>query len=268
LDWAATRRPGSHAERGIPNTNGDPFKITLIQPNSTLSRSGGTSPKNRSSHRNNGDAGSSYRYTGIRSSSSTCHSLYVVDRISATSESIPQGGDTVGAHPRDNRSRASGRHLVLILQIATHWGCPGLTDIRDQSGASTPGGYPSWRPWRGRSRGLVIRSRGVQGRHCGRVLRGDRTVGQVARDFDLTETAVRAWVKQARLHGRARSPHGRAMTRRMPADTLGAAAGHGPAGSIDGRVPGGRVSERGDSHTGGMAGVLGGERGWSATCLP
>lgn len=28
-------------------------------------------------------------------------------------------------------------------------------------------------------------------------LRGDRSVGQVARDFDLTETAVRAWVKQA-----------------------------------------------------------------------
>lgn len=27
--------------------------------------------------------------------------------------------------------------------------------------------------------------------------RGDRSVGQVARDFNLTETAVRAWVKQA-----------------------------------------------------------------------
>ena len=27
--------------------------------------------------------------------------------------------------------------------------------------------------------------------------RGDRSVGQVAWDFDLTETAVRAWVKQA-----------------------------------------------------------------------
>ena len=27
--------------------------------------------------------------------------------------------------------------------------------------------------------------------------RGDRSVGQVARDFDLTETAVRQWVKQA-----------------------------------------------------------------------
>jgi len=26
---------------------------------------------------------------------------------------------------------------------------------------------------------------------------GDRTIGQVARDFDLTETAVRAWVHQA-----------------------------------------------------------------------
>jgi len=29
---------------------------------------------------------------------------------------------------------------------------------------------------------------------CGR---GDRSVGQVAKDFDLTETAVREWVKQA-----------------------------------------------------------------------
>ena len=27
--------------------------------------------------------------------------------------------------------------------------------------------------------------------------RGDRSIGQVARDFDLTETAVRSWVKQA-----------------------------------------------------------------------
>ncbi|WP_167368147.1 transposase [Streptomyces agglomeratus] len=27
--------------------------------------------------------------------------------------------------------------------------------------------------------------------------RGDRSVGQIAKDFDLTETAVRDWVKQA-----------------------------------------------------------------------
>jgi len=32
--------------------------------------------------------------------------------------------------------------------------------------------------------------------HC---RRGDRSVGQVARDYDLTETAVRAWVKQAEV---------------------------------------------------------------------
>jgi transposase len=29
--------------------------------------------------------------------------------------------------------------------------------------------------------------------------RGDRSLGQVARDFDLTETAVREWVKQAEV---------------------------------------------------------------------
>jgi transposase len=32
-----------------------------------------------------------------------------------------------------------------------------------------------------------------------RCLAGDRSIGQVARDFDLTETAVRAWVQQAEV---------------------------------------------------------------------
>ena len=32
-----------------------------------------------------------------------------------------------------------------------------------------------------------------------RCRRGDRTLPQVARDFDLTETAVREWVKQAEV---------------------------------------------------------------------
>jgi transposase len=31
--------------------------------------------------------------------------------------------------------------------------------------------------------------------------RGDRSIGQVARDFDLTETNVRTWVKQAEIDG-------------------------------------------------------------------
>jgi transposase len=34
--------------------------------------------------------------------------------------------------------------------------------------------------------------------------RGDRSVGQVARDFDLTETNVRTWVKQAEIDQGAR----------------------------------------------------------------
>ncbi len=32
-----------------------------------------------------------------------------------------------------------------------------------------------------------------------RCLAGDRSIGQVAKDFDLTETAVREWVKQAEI---------------------------------------------------------------------
>ena len=38
---------------------------------------------------------------------------------------------------------------------------------------------------------------GIQGRDRRAVQPGDRSVGQVAKDFDLTETAVREWVKQA-----------------------------------------------------------------------
>jgi transposase len=38
--------------------------------------------------------------------------------------------------------------------------------------------------------------------------RGDRSVGQVARDFDLTETAVREWLKQAERDSGAREDGG------------------------------------------------------------
>jgi transposase len=38
--------------------------------------------------------------------------------------------------------------------------------------------------------------------------RGDRSVGQVARDFDLTETAVREWVKQAERNAGTRDDGG------------------------------------------------------------
>ena len=38
--------------------------------------------------------------------------------------------------------------------------------------------------------------------------RGDRSAGQVAKDFDLTETAVREWVKQAERDSGARQDGG------------------------------------------------------------
>jgi transposase len=38
--------------------------------------------------------------------------------------------------------------------------------------------------------------------------RGDRSVGQVARDFDLTETAVREWVRQAERNAGTRDDGG------------------------------------------------------------
>ena len=38
-----------------------------------------------------------------------------------------------------------------------------------------------------------------------RCRRGDRSIGQVARDFDLTETAVREWVRQAEVDGGQRA---------------------------------------------------------------
>ncbi len=37
-----------------------------------------------------------------------------------------------------------------------------------------------------------------------RCAQGDRSIGEVARDFDLTETAVREWVKQAEVDAGAR----------------------------------------------------------------
>ena len=60
--------------------------------------------------------------------------------------------------------------------------------------------------------------------------RGERSVGQVARDFDLAETAVREWVKQA---GRCRT---RGRDRSLPACLFYWAAGGSPSG-----LPGARI---------------------------
>jgi transposase len=53
---------------------------------------------------------------------------------------------------------------------------------------------------------------GVQGRDCWLVPAGDRSVRQVTRDFDLTETAVREWVKQAEWDAGTRSDGGLTST--------------------------------------------------------
>ena len=45
--------------------------------------------------------------------------------------------------------------------------------------------------------------------------RGDRSVGQVAKDFDLTETAVREWVKQAERDSGDRGDGGLTSTERQ-----------------------------------------------------
>ena len=42
-------------------------------------------------------------------------------------------------------------------------------------------------------------------------LRGDRSIGQVSRDLDLTETAVREWVRQAKVDA-GRGPDGALTT--------------------------------------------------------
>src|SRR5918993_2702186 len=45
--------------------------------------------------------------------------------------------------------------------------------------------------------------------------RGDRSIGQVARDFDLTETAVREWVRQAERDSGTRSDGGLTRAQRQ-----------------------------------------------------
>ena len=44
---------------------------------------------------------------------------------------------------------------------------------------------------------------------------GDRSAGQVAKDFDLTETAVREWVKQAERDAGTRQDGGLTSTERQ-----------------------------------------------------
>jgi transposase len=49
---------------------------------------------------------------------------------------------------------------------------------------------------------------------------GDRSIGQVARDFDLTETAVREWVRQAERDAGSRNDGGLTSAERQELSAL------------------------------------------------
>ena len=74
------------------------------------------------------------------------------------------------------------------------------SDGHPTSGAEPQKGCPKWRPWRRRSR---VRGASFTPEFKAEIVelcrRGDRSIGQVAKDFDLTETNVRTWVKQAEI---------------------------------------------------------------------
>ncbi|MFB9836843.1 transposase [Actinoallomurus acaciae] len=61
---------------------------------------------------------------------------------------------------------------------------------------SAPEGCPSWRAWGRRS--LASFTPEFKAEIVELCRRGDRSVGQVAKDFDLTETAVRERVNRPR----------------------------------------------------------------------
>ena len=68
--------------------------------------------------------------------------------------------------------------------------------------------------------------------------RGDRSVGQVAKDFDLTETAVREWVKQAERDAGTRDDGGlTGDERRHPAPRVRASTSKWGSPAQAGRLP-------------------------------
>jgi len=87
------------------------------------------------------------------------------------------------------------RRLRWQLRV---WASSGLTDIHHQGhgpGKDVQNGdHGTEEPRPRRSFTPEFKAEIVE-----RCRAGDRTIGQVARDFDLTETAVRSWVNQAEV---------------------------------------------------------------------
>ena len=93
-------------------------------------------------------------------------------------------------------------------------------DGHPSSGVGPGKDVRSWRAW-GRSPG---RRRSFTAEFKAEIVelcqRGERSVGQVARDFDLTETAVREWVKQAERDAGSRQDGGLTSTERQELSEL------------------------------------------------
>jgi transposase len=101
--------------------------------------------------------------------------------------------------------------------------CLGLArfDGHPPSGVLPRRGCPSWRPWNVRSLARAGRSRpSPRPRSSSPCQRGDRSIGQVARDFDLTETAVREWVRQAERDAGTRGDGGLTSAERQELSAL------------------------------------------------
>jgi transposase-like protein len=75
----------------------------------------------------------------------------------------------------------------------------GLTrfDGHPPSGVLPRGGCPSWTPWNVKPRARRSFRPEFKAEIVELCQQGDRSVGRVARDVDLTEPAVREWVRQA-----------------------------------------------------------------------
>ncbi|RBQ14029.1 hypothetical protein DP939_42915 [Spongiactinospora rosea] len=79
---------------------------------------------------------------------------------------------------------------------SANWACSGLTDIPDQG--LTPGKMSMMENMaKKKPRPRPSFTREFRAEIVELCRRGDRSISEVARDFDLTETSVRQWARQA-----------------------------------------------------------------------
>jgi transposase len=156
-----------------------------------------------------------------------CHEVFRVpealghgrEEVEAPSEQHDRRVRGLSVHGALPRFRSQGLDKFAEADVlgSSAWGCAqgcrsrrglGLThfDGHPRSGVSAP--RKDVQPWRGwgkkKPRPRRLFTPEFQAEIVELCQRGERSIGQVARDFDLTETAVREWVKQAERDSGAR----------------------------------------------------------------